>query len=1152
MTAFQARISYDLFLNANQQTTLIQLPNSNLKACITESYLDSAEILEIEIARLALDILAKCLHRTFEATTHQFLLVILRDTSDGAQTVLEKVSKICQKKGEEVFFSFAASKRKEYYLLYEVRDIATSFFNVIRDSEEIPFIKNFPRYEEGGKAFLSQLLQTEVKNLDVTVEKQKELFIQLMKAEWPLRILKERAVEYLNSLAAEQRSPLTTYKSFFNHLINRPSSLKENEKGELIKLIVAATTNPEQNILNKYQKADLNKLLDRVVALCKSGGEETWLVFRRSPSLQVPVSLEDVEHALFLIEKQAADSEQFAENFLRLKELYSGKIDLKNLIISLEDKLGQKTAFLVTQPEDIATLVKRFKGQDSLVKFPLSSAKVDQLEAQYMIVHKWCIEWKDLRLQDLVHLACDLSNASRGKKWETENLLKLIAIGRLAIRIKFTIYPHPVQIFALLALLDANKGIGQIKTGQGKSTINALLCLSLSMQRRKVHGISSDKGLSIRDQRKYNDFFNRFGKTISHICDPNPPSERFKADIIFGTASDFEFAIMRELLNGEQLFDGVFDAVIVDEVDNLTVDTASNSSRLSFSVPSSNGWVYPTILAFMKEKFRGDEELEVNEEHVLALRNFLETYKGEKFKEQSKKLTNEKLSTWIESAFRALFKFKLEDEYVIQEEMDEDGTPSKNIVIADCENTGRMKIGSRWQSGVHEFLEAKHLIDVKKESLTPISISHAVYYEMYKSFFGMTGTLGTDEREEIASVYQVSLFDVPTHQPSRRIDYPTIIVPTQKIKMEKILERVKQMRGRCARVSEGRPTLLFRKTINLAKTTGDFLLQNGIPSQSYTGTEKLEDEEILDKVGVPGQVTIATNIAARGADPILKGDSLNNGGLHALIGDYPATERDEEQNRGRAGRQGQPGSSEMILSAEEFNMPWIGDSVIFLKFLNEQRRVKTRMLGMVHTYFARLERHSFTFVKRFYTGLNKFSDLTVKNDVFLMEKSNHLGTRKYKKEKPNLEHLESKDRKIADEAFSLLINEGVDEIRWKNLLIQIGKRMREQAIAEWATEYVEKTEKHLHDSNFSRVALEIERVRIEQNRPVGIIEQGRGAELEEIKFWLESSAEIECERIKNTFEVIYKGLNQKWEAKLTQDGIIDYLRSITGLTLPFI
>lgn len=775
-------------------------------------------------------------------------------------------------------------------------------------------------------------------------------------------------------------------------------------------------------------EADLQEFLDEMIGVYKEYGEELCeaIAIQKAP----------FEQRLWIL-KRLRELSNEGSPLKAIADFVHQKLLWADFIIALGNEEVSPHAWSWKE-EDLPCLIQKF----TQMQFPLPSAHLEKLKTQFLKIQELRKEYSKGKIEDLVKVSRDLRMCKTNPE---EERLHFLAIGISAIRLHFNIDLHPTQIMTILGELLFPEGcVAQVKTGEGKSMIVALQAFLLTMEGKKVHIVSSSHQLAKRDQQKYTQFFALFDISTSHICDRNPEAKHFQAHIIYGTASDFEFAIMREMLYFKTLFPENplssgsvkrFDCVIVDEVDNLTIDTLRHGARLAMPAEISYDWVYPPIIQFVQQKKEGT---------IAQLRDFLSSYQERRYSAFVTGISDEKLESWLRSALHAQYKLKEDCQYDIQETGE-----GKKICIIDADNTGRRMDSSRWAGGVHEFVEAKHSIPVEKESLTPLSISHPVYYDMYRSIFGLTGTLGSKfEREEIYAIYKVASFDVPTHNPPKRVDQPPRIVSS----LQKVLNETLASVQHCK--TTGRPILVLCETISFSKEVSALLSSHKISHEILNETQQQSEEFILSLAGNPEAVTVATNTAGRGTDIQLKAESLSNGGLHVLLTFFPSFLRVEEQARGRAGRQGQPGTSEIIFASSDS-----------LESLLAKRELSTQLTKELHVYLSQLDRYRFGLAKQFFTLVTSYNTLESR----LSSLARIWAPRRLLSSFSNLEKLSPKDGQIAKEAIALLTNPTRQEEKWLSVIESAQKRLQKLIIQDWAVEFHQKVDDLISDSGIEQL-----------------------------------------------------------------------------------
>ncbi|NGX58973.1 MAG: Protein translocase subunit SecA [Chlamydiae bacterium] len=1147
------------FLTRTEQSILPNLPFS-LRNQLEERLLPSRDPNDIECAQRILTLFELPCPLELKGSRENFFSELLNVTANKRLEALNSLSKICQKQGFEAFFRCVSTTRIQYYSKEILLGIIDVFTTIANANPDLSCLSNFPSYEGEGKSWLERLKEKpDLKNFSfghLTSSSSKLLLPpvqqldEVFKEATSFEKTKTLAIRYLTSLPDSSRFPMGTYLKIFHNIQNAPKffHLPEISKICLLKLILSTTSKQNEETRQLFFSGDLDELLEEVLANHICWGEQFLIMFCNAPEMQKSPSLDDVIRTFRLSNLLAKDYRLCSQVQEYLQSFGSGLITLEEFITSLETLAPEALETLLNLPgekEDLEALQSRMQN----VSFPLPEEHLDTIQKQYAVIEYYCDQFKGLRLGQLVELASKIRAKGVETGFQEDDLLQLIGIGRLAAFIKFQLYARSTQIYTVLGQLCYEEGaMAQVKTGEGKSLIITLLGFILSMQNKSVHIISSDQSLSIRDQRKAASFFESFGISTSNICKHHPKGKCFQAQILYGMPSDFEFAIMRELLYFEPLFEQKppplgekrFDCVIIDELDNLTIDTALSQARYSYHREETYEWVYLPIFTFVKENFNRDESDEVTlDNSIRNLRKFLEKYSHGLFKEQVHLFTNKQLETWLESAFKAIYQLEEDNHYVIKPnpEKEQDGN-DKIIVVVDVENTGRFMRSSRWSDGLHEFVEVKHQMSPRRESLCPISLSHPVYYQMYRSLYGLTGTIGSfEDRDEIREIYETPSFEVPTFLPSRRMDYDPTIVPTQAEYLQKIQKTVVKCR------EKRRPVLVLCKTIRDSKTVASFLERAGIPNELLNEVQEKPEEEILDKAGYPGAVTVATNTAGRGTDIILKEDSEKNGGLHVLISHYPDSKRVEDQARGRAGRQGQNGSSEILISGESLeNIPEHLSMQEKLDLLKGQRKLRTMRMKEIHLLQAGIERYVYQYVLQFYEYLGKFEGL-LNNETFLDSASTALSKRKIYPKEIDLQGLKPKDRQIAEEALRLLMHPDQDVVQWKTLLKQIGKRIKDRTLNLWALDFYHKVHELLKRSN-----KDSDRLFKVKLSTVSLIFQGFTPALLSLLIKEEKERVL---KLKQAISDLFDQKGQYWEKPLNASGagILEYLREHTQTVL---
>ncbi|MDR3624746.1 MAG: hypothetical protein P4L16_06370 [Chlamydiales bacterium] len=1074
---------YQCYLTGQEQNVCKQL-DERLQGLVIQRLLCSSESVDIDFARFIFKVIRK--NKNMEEKITNFFLCTLPTTNIALS--LEKFTALDHEEKISHFFQLAALR------VWDNAETAIERFEDFLRGPDVaePILRELP-------VSLRDILDCHYSFIDM------------------LCLVKE----YLSSLPVSQRLPLSTYEPAFQFLEN-DVTFREEEKLTLIKMIVVSTSG--EFALQGYSQGDLQEFIIEANKIVREYGNEFFNAFCMT-NVHSPISLDEAIRIAKLVNANIPGIFGILEAFVQ-EYAHDNYVDARQgLITRLEDAIPDVCFDAINREKEIGPILERF----SEMPFPLKPEQLDQIARQYQIIQGFCEENYRLRMGALV---LQVSAICMKPELNENDVLHLIAIARLALRIKFCIYLHHTQILTVLGqLLFPDGCIAQVKTGEGKSMIVTTLGFVFALQKKNMyensnHIISSSPSLVIRDQKKYEEFFMTFGITTSSICD-QPDAKRFWAHILYGTASDFEFAIMREMLYRTPLFLQPyqassfkrFDHVIVDEVDNLTIDTAANSARLAHAAEVTYEWIYAPIFKFIKNHGRKEQDGFLQDD-IERLKAFLSNDVGPKFNSLANSILDENFREWLVSAHKAFFKLTEDKDYVIK---------NNKVLIVDATNTGRIMIGSRWSNGVHEFVELKHGLPVQQESLIPISLSHPVYYPMYKGVFGLTGTMGAQsEREEVSEIYNVQSFDVPTYHIPKREDKPLVICRNDEEHLERIVEEIRMCRAM------NRPILVLCETIQETKTIQDKLMSLHISHEILNEMQEKTEEEVLEKAGYPRAVTVATNTAGRGTDILLNEDSRKNGGLYVLLTSFPASLRVEQQARGRAGRQEDPGSSAMFVSASSLGIKEedIRDAEKVLAELYQKRKKSAELMKHVHVHHAKIERFRFSLARQFFQKMSTFHEGLTAN---LPRLSRDLVARRLLNAvQPDFTALNVKDALIAQNAFDLLTSRTTNtdtSVSWCTLLQQIVQRIHNLMINDWSVNFYQHTENLIEHSAIAQYSVIQELFK--QINPAVALD-------------LEAAMEHVVNILQNEFNEEFRTKLDQWDVYLTPsgDGVLRYLYEI--------
>lgn len=650
--------------------------------------------------------------------------------------------------------------------------------------------------------------------------------------------------------------------------------------------------------------------------------------------------------------------------------------DLRKLYVELFE-LNTKVLEERYPGRNIDSVMARFATADDITVFPLKKDRLDKYKTQYLAYEIYLKSLKSVSSE-----ALKISFLQYGKTTDQQDPLRkphMLAILSETVRRVFKkILPYDTQIIALMAILDdpANiKGyIAQIKTGEGKTTIIAMLLAYMAVTKGFVDAITTSDYLAKTACKIFTPFYNALGLTVSHISHQEPKQEHFHAQILYGTNSDFEFALLRDMLNEKklrysyrlgstELVPRTFDVIVADEVDNMMLDTLG-AARMAIPGDQDISWFYAPTLAFVDATFK---MMPIKLDAVSEFRRYLQSQVNNHGAEVAA-ISDAWLLRRLRSAQVALYHKQEFRDYLVR----------SDIVIVDYANTGRTSEGCQWQHGIHQFLQAKHRLKITPESLTGASISHPTYFGLYSIIFGLTGTMGEIiEREEVQEIYGVESFDVPPHFPSQRKTLPPIIAPNAVEQFKILLSIAKETQA------AGQPLLLLFESIKDTNDFSEYLRSQSVQHQVLNETQRESEDYIVARAGQAGMITVATNIAARGTDIILSPESKEAGGLLQVFVFYPENSRVEGQGAGRAARQGQPGACQMVLRLDDPRIQALLKSDLLalaaflaaptdigrVKILNALRTAKIKLESKERRHSAQLEMLQYHCLKNFISKL---------------------------------------------------------------------------------------------------------------------------------------------------------------------------------------
>ncbi|MFO0781193.1 MAG: preprotein translocase subunit SecA [Candidatus Gracilibacteria bacterium] len=490
-----------------------------------------------------------------------------------------------------------------------------------------------------------------------------------------------------------------------------------------------------------------------------------------------------------------------------------------------------------------------------------------------------------------------------GKKWEVRGH-----------EITWDIVPFDVQILGGIVLHQGK--IAEMRTGEGKTFVCTMPAYLNALEEKGVHLVTVNDYLAHRDAEWMGGLYRFLGLNVGVIVHDQPREEKkaaYQADITYGTNNEYGFDYLRDNMsqNVENIVQRELHYAIVDEVDSILIDEARTPLIISSpAAESTTKYVrYAQLVKQLEETkdFVIDEKLKTatlteagiaKMEQLLGVENI---YTDAGFLEVHH----------LEQALKAQTVYKNDIDYVVK-----DG----EIIIVD-EFTGRLMAGRRYSDGLHQAIEAKEGVEVKRESKTFATITFQNYFRLFKKLAGMTGTAQT-EAEEFLQIYGLETLVIPTNRDISRIDAADMVFKNQKGKYLAVAKTVKELHDK------GQPVLIGTISIEKSEIMSKLLSIQGVPHNVLNAKYHEKEAEIVAKAGQKGAVTIATNMAGRGTDIKLGEGVKDLGGLVVIGTERHESRRIDNQLRGRSGRQGDPGLSQFYVSMEDDLMRLFGSERI--------------------------------------------------------------------------------------------------------------------------------------------------------------------------------------------------------------------------------
>ena len=580
---------------------------------------------------------------------------------------------------------------------------------------------------------------------------------------------------------------------------------------------------------------------------------------------------------------------------------------------------------------------------DRLLKqYRKNVTRINALESQMEALDDAALQAKTAELKQRVAEGSSLDDI----------LVEAFAVCREASRRVLGMRHFDVQLIGGMVLHYGK--IAEMRTGEGKTLVGTLPVYLNALSGKGVHVITVNDYLAARDAATMQPLYNFLGLSVGVIVSNMEQFDRqnaYGADITYGTNNEFGFDYLRDNMVADQ-YDKVqreLNFAVVDEVDSILIDEARTPLIISGQA-DDNVQVYQVMNQVPAQLIR--QETEDGEGDYWVDEKMMQVLMSEQGHEHAEEIltqmgllqendslysaANISLMHHLMAALRAHSLFHKDQHYVIKE---------GEIVIVD-EHTGRLMDGRRWSDGLHQAVEAKEGVEIKRENQTLASITFQNYFRLYEKLSGMTGTADT-EAFEFQSIYGLETVIIPTNRPIQRKDYNDQIFRTSEEKYEAVIKDIQDCHER------GQPVLVGTTTIENSELVSHLLNQAGLSHNVLNAKEHQREALIVAQAGKPGMITVATNMAGRGTDIVLGGNVkhqsdailadellsqeekqarikaledgweadhqrvLEAGGLHIIGTERHESRRIDNQLRGRSGRQGDPGSSRFYLSFED-------------------------------------------------------------------------------------------------------------------------------------------------------------------------------------------------------------------------------------------
>lgn len=627
-------------------------------------------------------------------------------------------------------------------------------------------------------------------------------------------------------------------------------------------------------------------------------------------------------------------------------------------------------------------------------------------------------EMQSLSDEDLAGKTEEFKRELKNGKMLNDILVPAFAVVREASRRFLNMRHFDVQLIGGMVL--HNGMISEMKTGEGKTLVATLAAYLNSLEGKGVHVVTVNDYLAKRDTEWMSKLYNSLGVSVAFITNNLTDEERkeaYSADIVYSTNNELAFDYLRDNMkfSREDMVQRGFNYAIVDEVDSILIDEARTPLIISGPVEENNQ-IYKHINKIVTKLTNSDYEVDekgravfLTEDGISRVEELLKSYNLISENSSLYDTGNMIMTHYIDQALRAHKLFTADKDYIVK---------GGKVIIID-EFTGRMMEGRRYSDGLHQALEAKENLKIQHENQTLASVTFQNYFRMYSKLSGMTGTAAT-EAEEFHDIYKLNVIKIPTNVPVRRIDIDDEIYGTEKEKFNAVLKFIQECHKRL------QPVLVGTVSIENSEKFSALLQSHSLKHSVLNARQHEQEAYIIAQAGVPGSITIATNMAGRGTDIQLGGNAemiakvdlekiknvderkkkyqkiiekvkkdkeiaIKAGGLCVIGTERHESRRIDDQLRGRSGRQGDPGLSKFFLSLEDDLMRIFGSD----RMRNFLQRVGLKNNEAIHHPWVNkaLEKAQKKVESRNYDvrkSLLKFDDVINNQRKVIFKQRNHI------------------------------------------------------------------------------------------------------------------------------------------------------------------